>query len=641
MTRTGRIQGFGLSFSLAAFSVVFSGIWGCGGEAQTTTGGQGGSGNGSGGSGGGTGGMMPCVSSVEVCDGKDNDCDGQTDEDLGTTTCGVGACQSTVPACTDGSPTPCQPLPPGSETCGDGFDNNCDGAVDEVCPCQNGAMQDCYTGPANTLGTGACKSGKQSCVNNVWGACQGEVVPSTEDCDGLDNNCDGQTDEGNPGGGGVCATGLPGVCSAGTSQCQGGKLTCSATTQPSVEKCDGLDNNCDGQSDEANPGGGMACSTGQMGVCNAGTTQCINSALSCLPNTSAMPETCDGQDNDCDGMSDEGNPEGGMACNTGLSGVCMAGTSSCQNGQLLCAPNTPASNEVCDGLDNNCNGQTDEGNPGGSMACNTGLSGVCSAGTTNCQNGTLACVQNMQAIPEDCNDMLDNDCNGVVNNGCSQCNPNVLILSDGIQGPNQAVANALSAAGLVPTLQLGGVVNYAGAPSAQNFGAVLLIVGEDYATDMSLGGQQSIVDAWNAGKTGVVFTEWAAYKAFDGQWTTLGQLEVVDRSGLQAYTTENQTFGMQVNHPVWAGLPATFTTQVGAAPKAFNVGNVINGGTLIATVSHPSCGCSAPGVTVKEGASRTVQIAHSATWNGGNGWVADANLLKMMVNSALWTTKCP
>lgn len=242
-------------------------------------------------------------------------------------------------------------------------------------------------------------------------------------------------------------------------------------------------------------------------------------------------------------------------------------------------------------------------------------------------------MQNTQAIAEDCNDMLDNDCDGTVNNGCSQCNSSVLILSDSVQGANQALASALVSAGLNPTLQLGGVITYNGNPAAQNFGAVLLIVGEDFATDMSLAGQQTIVNAWNAGATGVVFTEWSAYKVTDNQWATLGQLEILSRTS--ANSTEAQTYTMQAAHAIWAGLPPNFTTQIGAAPKAYNIGPVINGGTQIASVG------TEPGVVVKEGASRVVQIAHSASWNGGGGWVNDPNLLKMMVNSALWASKCP
>ena len=74
--------------------------------------------------------------------------------------------------------------------------------------------------------------------------------------------------------------------------------------------------------------------------------------------------------------------------------------------------------EVCDAEDNDCDGVTDEGNPGGGSACATGLDGVCSAGTVCCSGGTPVCEQNIEAQPETCGDDLDNDCDGVVDNGC-------------------------------------------------------------------------------------------------------------------------------------------------------------------------------------------------------------------------------
>jgi hypothetical protein len=84
----------------------------------------------------------------------------------------------------------------------------------------------------------------------MLGRCEGAVGPGAEVCDGRDNDCDGDEDEGNPGGGADCSTGRPGICAAGTRRCEDGSLTCVAKAQPSMEACNGQDDNCDGETDE-------------------------------------------------------------------------------------------------------------------------------------------------------------------------------------------------------------------------------------------------------------------------------------------------------------------------------------------------------------------------------------------------------
>lgn len=157
-----------------------------------------------------------------------------------------------------------------------------------------------------------------------------------------------------------------------------------------TELCDGIDNNCSGSVDEGNPGGGIVCTTGQPGVCSAGHTQCVAGALVCVPNVSASAEVCDGLDNNCNGTVDEGNPGGGIACNTGQAGVCATGTTQCVGGAIICVQNQLATAEVCNGLDDNCNGAVDDG-----ATCPSGQTcsgGACvSTTTTEIEpNGTTA-----------------------------------------------------------------------------------------------------------------------------------------------------------------------------------------------------------------------------------------------------------
>lgn len=269
----------------------------------------------------------------------------------------------------------------------------------------------------------------------------------------------------------------------------------------------------------------------------------------------------------------------------------------------------------------------------------TGGLGACATGVQACVSGMPMCSQNVQPEAEVCGDSTDNDCDGAVDEGCP-CNAKILLLGDSQVGANQTIQSALTAAGLFVTLVNGGVSSYQNNPAASTFGAVVILAGEQYDADMPSTGQNGVVNAWNSGSTGFVTTEFAAYKPTVGLWTTLSQLLILDRSGELA-AVGLETYTQLTPHPVWNGLPATFTTIDPDAPGAFNVGVVINGGTSIADITSPGCGtCPTPGVVVKEAASRTVQIAHSASWSNGDAWVNDTNLVKMITNAAKWASRC-
>ncbi len=161
-----------------------------------------------------------CVGAVgpaaEACgNGVDDDCDGAVDEgcvcapgaaaacyDGPAGTAGVGACAAGVQTClADGSGYGAcvGAVGPAAEACGNGVDDDCDGAVDEGCVCAPGAAAACYDGPVGTGGVGACAAGVQTCLpdGSGYGVCVGAVGPAFEICgDGVDNDCDGAVDDG-------------------------------------------------------------------------------------------------------------------------------------------------------------------------------------------------------------------------------------------------------------------------------------------------------------------------------------------------------------------------------------------------------------------------------------------------------------
>jgi hypothetical protein len=358
-------------------------------------------------------------------------------------------------------------VPTGPEIC-DGIDNDCNGMIDDGMVMQ--------VGDACGTGLGACMGAVYQCKPSTPGDLKTDKLvcskmPSAEICDGVDNNCNGSIDEGDPQGGARCGNGT-GTCVQGVEHCVNGQIKCTGGTGPTTEVCDGLDNDCDGQIDNglSNMGSCGATETECIangftppcGACMLGTLSCVGGSPVCVGAVNPTLETCNNVDDDCDGKVDEDFNLTNDAQNCGSCGnVCGAGLAGGGHATWGCAASAckilscnagyhdnnsdpsdgcefgPCFNsgaEVCDGVDNDCDGTIDEtpaiGTPpaicatlgecaGTVAACpcanKSDAVGCATPGGWTCTYGaTVSTDANGNIIPETKCDGLDNDCNGFI-----------------------------------------------------------------------------------------------------------------------------------------------------------------------------------------------------------------------------------
>jgi hypothetical protein len=271
----------------------------------------------------------------------------------------------------DGCEARCLPTATDDSLC-DLRDNDCDFSVDEdvaldTDPTNCGRCgRTCrFTHASAGCAAGACRL--EACevdYHDVDGVpdngCEYACTPAataTESCNGRDDDCDGRIDEGNPDGGGRCGIDT-GECAFGTEVCVAGRLTCTGGTSSTAELCNGRDDDCDGVNDNGNPEAGRVCGSG-VGACTTGVQSCRMGALVCEGGTAPRLEACNGLDDDCDDATDEGNPGGGAICGIDT-GECAFGTTTCAGGTLACTGGTGPTLEICNGRDDNCDGADDE-----------------------------------------------------------------------------------------------------------------------------------------------------------------------------------------------------------------------------------------------------------------------------------------
>lgn len=258
---------------------------------------------------------------LEVCDGKDNDCDGVNDNGFDLTK----------------DPNNCG-------TCG----HSC---VDTL-PNAVGQCTDPAGAPPPACSILACKPGYKD-LDPAKAGCEKcpKFPTSAETCNGIDDDCDGVIDNAaaiasqKPDVNVLCNNGrsITNTPCAGTTVSCGGTngWTCKYPTGTGVEidattkrvrvveaLCDDNDGNCDGQKDEAFLNKNQPCSvgTGKCGrtakyTCSASkkATECAATAVA----TDAVDELCNGIDDDCDGVVDERTPKAGSLCYNGGSHACL------------------------------------------------------------------------------------------------------------------------------------------------------------------------------------------------------------------------------------------------------------------------------------------------------------------------------
>ncbi|MBI5077345.1 putative metal-binding motif-containing protein [Candidatus Falkowbacteria bacterium] len=175
----------------------------------------------------------------------------------------------------------------------------------------------------------------------------------------------------------------------------------------------------------ATHGGGWHCEHGDVSYCAIGAA---TEPTGEIPECVAEKEVCDGVDNDCDGVVDNGVKNACGKCGAVPSEVCDGVDNDCDGktdeGLLnACGKCGPVPSEVCDGVDNDCDGKTDEGLLNACGKCGAVPAEVCDGVDNDC-DGKVPDVEN--DADADGYRVCDGDCNdadAAVNPGATElCN---------------------------------------------------------------------------------------------------------------------------------------------------------------------------------------------------------------------------
>jgi hypothetical protein len=417
----------------------------------------------------------------ELCDGVDNDCDGAADEggsntyyldrdgdghgDPASARSGCAPAAGEVENADDCDDLDATVSPDGAERC-NAVDDDCDGDIDE----EGGT--EWYT-DADGDGAGDATTAVIACeapAGTVAYATdcddsRADVRPgAAERCDGVDQDCDGTPDEdavdapvqwADTDGDGWGDDGAPVVsCTPIGAEVPGDCDDADASVNPGVvEVCDGIDQDCDGAADEdavdAPPwyadvdGDGWGDTSSFTLACDAPAGTVATDGDCDDGDAAASPdglEVCGGGDEDCDTLVDEADPTletstlssgyadhdgdgvGGAAlalCTLPPDAVSVSGDCDDEDAAV-----SPLEAEVCDGVDQDCDGVADDGTSGGpwypdadgdGYGSATGGVSACAqpdgyvTTATDCDDGDPAIYPRAEEIY----DGVDDDCDGL------------------------------------------------------------------------------------------------------------------------------------------------------------------------------------------------------------------------------------